>query len=210
MYVHLGKLRDDDRLLWENVRTHLRLSPDEATDIREINADELSANFKPRLLDSNQRQKKACEIGITPLPADGNRDIDAELKADLQRAADQARATQRLNEYAEAGLEDTEANASAIRDFVNNSAVKGYWSVQIVDAAIANLGNKLTWRKAEAPTPPPAQPTEVLDTLPNGEPQLSLDADARTMRAASITQLRDLDKRRNGLRRPVGSFSSRF
>jgi hypothetical protein len=106
---------------------------------------------------------------------------------------------------------------------VNSSAVHGYWSREIVDAAIANLGpkgtNKLTWRPKEAPAPPPPpskpEPVEVLGTLPNGEPKLPLDSSEAVLRKASLAQVKEWRIRKKSVdgvqyRRTLGGFSSRF
>jgi len=143
-------------------------------------------------------------------------EVEAEQRQDIQRSGDVARATQRLKEWQDAGLEDTENNANLIRDFVNDSAVKGYWSQEIVDAAIANLGpgkgtNQLTWKPKEAPPAlePPPEPTEVLEGW-----QLPLDSDEYTMKRASVRALKDLVARRRKVTgkylRPSGSFGSSF
>jgi hypothetical protein len=99
-------------------------------------------------------------------------------------------------------------NRVAIAEFIkqatkNDLFPEGYFSPQAIDAAIANLGprgtNKLKWG---APPPPPAPPVLPVPPPPevrmlaNGEPELPLDADERTMRRASKEQLRDLSKRR--------------
>jgi hypothetical protein len=99
-----------------------------------------------------------------PLPPVDFAETMREQEADLKRRADHARAINRLNEYAQqAGLDDTQRNADLIKEFVNNSAAKGYWSYEIIEVAIKALGNQLTWRKVEAPAPSPvAEPTEVL------------------------------------------------
>jgi hypothetical protein len=123
-------------------------------------------------------------------------DIDAELKADLGRAADQQRGFNRLQQYVdERGLEPSPENAAAVQAFVDQK-VKGYWSFEIVDAAIANLGprgtNVLRWKpKVAAATPPPAEPNEGL-----ADWQLPLDADVRTMKNASVRGLKELIERR--------------
>src|SRR5258708_6124695 len=124
---------------------------------------------------------------VVDKPAPPPRDYAAEDRAALKKDIDQSRAISRLKEWEAAGLEDTEANANFIRDFVNNSAVKGYWSPEIVDAAIANLGpkgsNQLTWRKA-LPPPAPEPPTELTEIL---EPwQLRIDATEDEQKQASV------------------------
>lgn len=139
-----------------------------------------------------------------------------EQENDMKRAADQARATQRLNEYAAVGLDDTQENAELIRDFVNSSAARGWWSREIVDTAIANLRDRLTWRKVEAPPPPaPAESAEVLGNLPNGEPRLPLDVTDFVLRRASVAQIKDWQIRKraaggNRYIRPAGRFGSKF
>jgi hypothetical protein len=78
-------------------------------------------------------------------------------------------AKNRLQQYAdEQGLAETDENFQLIKNFVETSPVRGYWSREIVDVAVANLGprgtNQLTWRKAEPPppAPPESEPSEVL------------------------------------------------
>ena len=52
---------------------------------------------------------------------------------------------------------------------------------------------------------------EVLETLPDGERQLPIDASESEMKRASVQQLRDLSARRfEGKSRPAGSFGGRF
>ncbi len=133
---------------------------------------------------------------VVDKPAPPPRDYAAEDRAALMQDVQKGRAIQRLEEWRGAGLEDTENNANLIRDFVNKSEVKGYWSLEIVDAAIANLGpkgkNQLTWRKAESPpAPEPAEPTEVLEDW-----QLPIDASEQQMKRASVKALHDLIARR--------------
>jgi len=150
---------------------------------------------------------------VVDKPAPPPRDYAAEDRAALKKDIDQSRAISRLKEWEAVGLEDTEANANFIRDFVNNSAVKGYWSQEIVDAAIANLGpkgtNQLTWKPKELPAPPPPpEPTEVLEPW-----QLRIDATEDEQKQASVRALKDLVTRRRiastGLYiRPRGRFGS--
>jgi hypothetical protein len=159
--------------------------------------------------------QKAKHMPPEPTPLIDLDEVLREQEADMKRAADQAHAINRLNEYAAAGLEDTEANANLIKEFVNNSAVHGYWSREIVDAAIANLGprgsNQLTWKPKAAPAPPPPpEPTEVL-----ADWQLPLDANEKQMKNASVKALQDLIARRRAATgqqyaRSSGSFGSRF
>ena len=185
--------------------------------VREIRDGELDPDLAARLQVWISTEKPAAPV--VEEPAEEQIDMGALLKeeqVDMKRRADETAAKQRLNEYAEVGLEDTQANAKLIQDFVNNSAVKGWWSREIVDAAVANLGpkgtNQLTWKPKEAPAPPPepAEPAELLSTLPDGTKQLPLDVDNATLRRASKDQARDWLARTNAgkLIRPKGGFSS--
>ena len=126
----------------------------------------------------------------------------------------------RLREYERAGLEPTSENADKIVAFIkDHPQLKGYYSSQAADVAVAWLGpkgsNVLTWKPKEAPAPPPsesAEPTEVLGTLPDGTKQLPLDVDQFTLSRATKDQARDWLKRYNAgrLLRPRGSFISSF
>jgi hypothetical protein len=177
--------------------------------------------FQKRLADFKSQKPEP----VAEKPAVPQIDFDETLReqqADIQRATNDAHAKQRLNEWAAGGLEETDANFNLIKDFVLNSAAKGYWSREIVDAAVANLGprgsNQLTWRKAESVAPPqpapaePAEPQEVLEPLPNGESRLPLDVDNRTLSRASKEQAKDWLARANAgkLLRPRGGFGSKF
>ncbi len=151
----------------------------------------------------SQRQQPdpaAAAVTVVDKPAPPPRDYGAEEHAALIKDISETRAVSRLKEWGAAGLEDTKNNADLIRDFVNNSAVKGYWSPEIVDAAVANLGpkgsNRLTWKAKEppAPEPPPAEPTEVIESW-----QLPIDADEYAMKKASVKALLDLNLRRRKL-----------
>jgi hypothetical protein len=125
--------------------------------------------------------------------------IEREEQAAIQKAAHEAEAKNRLNEYAAQGLEESDHNFNLIKEFVINSAVHGYWSSQIVDAAVANFGprgtNRLKWKPKAAPAPPPepepVEPQEVLEPW-----QLPIDADERAMKASSVRALQDLIRRR--------------
>jgi hypothetical protein len=140
-----------------------------------------------------------------------------EEQAALQKASDEARGLACLEQFCEEqGLQRTPENAAKVQQWLNQN-LKGYWSQQGVDAAIANLGprgtNVLTWKPKEAPAPPPpAEPQEVLGTLPDGTTQLPLDVDQFTLSRASKEQARDWLKRHNAgkLLRPRGGFGSSF
>jgi len=144
-------------------------------------------------------------------------EVRREEQADMKRAADQQHAVLRLNEWAAAGLEDTQANADLIKNFIEKSDVHGYLSREIVDAAVANLGtkgtNQLTWKPKTAPAPPPPAPesAELLGTLPNGEPQLPLDVPpSRASKEQAKDWLARTRKATGKYSRPSGSWGSSF
>ena len=145
-----------------------------------------------------------------PAPLPPQIDLDAELKKDLDASA----ARQRLNEYVQKGLTDSEDNFVLIKAHVD--AAGGYWSLENVDSAIAALGSKLNWRPKVLVLNPKL---ERLGTLPNGEPQLPIDAKEYAMKQASVAQLKDLNRRRREAtgqmvvgpnRRNPSSFGSNF
>jgi hypothetical protein len=133
----------------------------------------------------------------------------------LRTERDQREAEARLGFWQSQGLEDTHQNAQTITDWLTKN-VKGYPSGPGIDVAVECEGprgtNRLTWRKSEPVAPislrPPAEPVRL---LPNGQPELPLNASEAKMRAASKEQLQDLSRRRGEGRQPhLGSFSSRF
>ena len=144
------------------------------------------------------------------------REVVAREEAELKRLKDESRGIARLQQYSdEQGLEETPENLAAVQTFINEK-VRGYWSQEIVDATIQNLGprgtNVLTWKPKTAPAPPPPTPAE-----PSGEIlqpwQLKIDATEQEMKAASVVALKDLIARRRKEHpyiRPRGSFSSQF
>src|SRR5258708_5564206 len=114
-------------------------------DIGDISDLKIGPNLRFRLAEASIQHEAAIAAAkraaaapppkpVEPLPP--QIDIDADLKRDLQRAADQARATNRLNEYVAVGLEDTQANADLIKNFVETSAARGYWSYEVIEVAI--------------------------------------------------------------------------
>jgi hypothetical protein len=116
-------------------------------------------------------------------------------------AADAKAGLERLKQHVEEGLEGTPENGARIRKFLDeHDQIKGLTTPQTVDIAISCLGprgtNVLTWKPKVAPAPPPPPPPPVRH-LDNGEPELPLEATEKEMRAASVTQLKDLSKRRN-------------
>ncbi len=136
-----------------------------------------------------------------------------------QQARDEDAFEARLEEWGRSGLETTQENANAIVDWIKqNPQLKGYFSAQAADLAVAWLGpkgsNALTW-KPQAEVPPlveSAEPTEILEPLPNREPRLPLDVDNATLRRASKEQAKDYLARVNAgkLVRPRGGFGSSF
>jgi hypothetical protein len=82
---------------------------------------------------------------------------------------------------------------------------------QAVDKTVEKLCDRLEWATKPA-TPAPAPPSaESVRLLPNGEPELQLNASVAEMRAGSKTQLQDLSRRRGeGRQSRLGTFSSKF
>jgi hypothetical protein len=134
--------------------------------------------------------------------------LAVEEQADIQRRADAAAATNRLDQYAaEQGLENTDANFALIKKYVAANTKDIYWSEQIIDLAVQALRDQLTWKVKEAAPPAPA---EVLGQLADGTTQLALDT--KPTKQHSTLQLKDWLKRTNANRiiRPSGSFRSSF
>lgn len=140
--------------------------------------------------------------------------LKEEERRDIQTRADEALAKRRLEQFCvEQGLARTPENVEKIQSWLDKN-VRGYWSQQGVDAAVVALGargtNELTWDPLPPPPAPPVPEPEAPRVLSNGEPELPLDASVQVMRHASLVQLRDLDRRQHGVRRPQGSFGSKF
>ena len=164
-------------------------------------------------LEGSHKYLAECSVRLPAEPQISMAQLEREEQADIQRRIDEAAGHNRLEQYArEQGLEDTQANADAIRTWLQEN-VKGYLSEKLIDAAVANLGprgkNVLTWRKPEAPQPPAPSPEpaeEVLGKLPDGTTQLPLDVTPN--KKHSTLQLKDWLKRTNANRiiRPSGSF----
>jgi hypothetical protein len=162
------------------------------------------------------KQQPAAPVVEKPgVPQIDMAELEREEQAAIHKSADETSARNRLNEYATAGLENTQQNAAASKQWLQDN-VKGYLSEQGVDLAVQWLGprgkNVLTLRKQEAPPPPPTpEPMiEVLEPLPNGEPRIPLDA--QPTKQHSTAQLKDYLARLNAgkLIRPRGGFSSKF
>jgi hypothetical protein len=194
MIVDMDILRElSPRLYRTVVKYHFNLR--ETSGQQEIDESRLSEFTRGELLDWLSAQPKPP----APVqPVEPQLDLDAEFKADLQRASDQARGLARLEQFCEEqGLQRCPANAEKVQQWIDQN-LKGYWSQEGVDAAVLALKNELTWAPKTAPPPPPPpspaskqEPTEVL-----ADWQLPLDADERTMRKASTKALLDLNQRR--------------
>jgi hypothetical protein len=124
-------------------------------------------------------------------------EVEVEQQRDIQARADEAAARNRLNEYADAGLENSQHNFDAIAGWIRGN-VKGYWSATGVDLAIQWLGpgkggsDILHWKPKAALAPPPAaEPTEHLEPW-----QLRIDATEAEMKKADVKALKDLLARR--------------
>jgi hypothetical protein len=70
------------------------------------------------------------------------------------------------------------------------------WTPNNLMHAVKELWPKLNKEKPAAPEAAPAEPAEVLGTLKNGEPQLSINASELELRNASLEQVRDVYRRR--------------
>jgi hypothetical protein len=134
------------------------------------------------------------------------KELEAEQQRDIQSKADQTRAINRLEEYVKVGLENTEANAAIIKEYVNNNAA-GYWNFEVVEAAVKDP--RLTWRKEE-PAPAVSEPVEVL--LSDGTKPLPLDVENHILRNASKAQAKDYLKRIDASKKlhQHGRFGSKF
>jgi hypothetical protein len=133
--------------------------------------------------------------------------LEREEQAAIQKAADEAAGRNRLEQYArEQGLEDTQANATTIMQWI--VATGRHLSEASVDDCIRVLRSQLTWKPKAAPVVPPV--AEVLEPLPNGEPRLPLDT--TPTKKHSTAQLKDWLARTNAgkIMRPRGSFISSF
>lgn len=172
------------------------------TGFHEVEINAFSKTIRQQLTNWFKRQATAARAAQPAPPQEEQVSVSEEFKRDLQRQIDTTAGINRLQQHVEQGLEPSEHNKNAVIAWLQQNA-KGYLSAAGVDAAIANLGprgaNVLRWtQKATVAPPPPA--VEVLETLPNGEKQLPLNADSHTMRRASKTQLLDLAARQRALK----------
>jgi len=201
MYKKLGKIPLADLLLLLHQR-----APDLFKEIKPRNWDDgaswdgtknvaISQSLAQRIDDWLVAQEK-------PEPERFREETAALMERESKRLATERYALARIEYWKSQGLEDNSHNADSIANFIQTSdklkSLKGSFTPQTVDLAIDFLGargsNTLQWRpKVAAPPPPPPQPVR---RLPNGEPELPLDANQFQMRRASVEQLRDLDARR--------------
>jgi hypothetical protein len=104
---------------------------------------------------------------------------------------EEGRALTRVQRLAdEEGLVESNANATLIGQYLRDHGLA--LTAENVEFTVDEIQHQLQWKREVAASAPPVAPSEL---LPNGEPRLSLHADARTRRNASLTQLRDLAKR---------------
>lgn len=177
-----------------------------------IDANKLDAETKEQLM--------AAMVLMGKMPAPGSMSENeafnqAQLEAgkrdaavNLQRMTNEREGQAQLRAYYAAGLEDCKENADLITNWITENA-KGIFAKASVIGAVENQRGRLRWKKIE-PVAPVAAPTEPAELLPNGEHRLRLNAGEHEMRRASVTQLRDLAKRRGeGQSRP-GAFGTRL
>ena len=107
----------------------------------------------------------------------------------IREERDHKAALVRLQKYAdEQGLAETEKNTALVKDWIDASYAKGYWSPGNVDAAISFLGprgsNILQWRPKVVAPPPVAtpKPWKPGDPLPD-------NATVAQLHAASVEEV---------------------
>jgi hypothetical protein len=217
--INFDNLKRTDRDLYKLVTDRLGLALIGEHEFQPIQFAALTPALRRRLSDWKAQQPAqappAPALIVAPTPAATEpqismAQIEAENNADIQRRIDKAHAIQRLEEYAKnAGLADTQANANLIREWVEASG--GLWTVQIVDAAIQDLNQKLEWHDPAVPTTasaPEAEKPEVLQPW-----QLKIDTPDWQLKTASVEALKDLVARRRLIKtgkyiRPRGTFGS--
>jgi len=162
---------------------------------------ELPENIRRALFDPKGKESQALEGAYFQ---ELNERITKETTEKGKREQDRKAAHARYDQYIAEGLVDSERNANLILQFSKEKA-NGLMNAQVVDLAISNLGPRGTNQlKRGAPQPAATTPTPqepVQEFLPNGEPQLPLDASESAMRRASVTQLHDLAKRQQASRK---------
>ena len=166
--------------------------------IHDLRPDMFNSETWDKLLEFDEWQNPQAPPAPPPTP---QRNFEAEVRADLDKAAANGRLLQLEREE---GLLDVESNGKLISNFFRDH--KLVLNVANVDKAVAALRSQLAWRPAPpaaastpapvAPvaTPPaPAAPPEVLGMLPDGTRQLPLDA--TPTKHHSKEQLKDWLKR---------------
>jgi hypothetical protein len=214
--VDMDALKASDPGLHRRLAKTLDLT--KAFGTQEINLREYIEPTRHAVLNWLDAQEKAALPPPAPTePQIKMSEVEEDLRRDIQKRADSAAARNRLNEWAAGGLEDTQANADLITEWIRQNA-KGYFSAIGVDAAISLLGqrgtNQLTWRKVEvAPASQPEPESTGLTTLKDGTQPLSLLATNSQIKAATKEQAKDWLRRyelSKGLSRSQGRFGSRF
>jgi len=118
--------------------------------------------------------------------ADDMKRINEENQARRQREADEQQAIAYLQGLVnKESLADCPENRDLIVNYLNECNLPA--SLKSAQQAVAALKDKLIWIR---------EAVEVFGTLPNGEPQLSINASESEMKRASVAQLRDLSARR--------------
>ena len=187
------KERDSD-LYYKLMDTYLIRESDqlEVLSIPDAKVNWLTRHYRERALKLEQDFKAEAD-------AEQQQKADAEAAEKRQKIASDTEAFKaRMVHYIQQGLQPTAENEVIIIKWLRDTA-KGYLTAGNADAAISVLRKQLAWKPKEAPAPPPPStpPPPPVRYLDNGERELPLDASTNEMRAASLTQLRNLSKRRN-------------
>lgn len=156
------------------------------------------AEIDTEKIPSNQYRKKfedwAAEQDVAQKQAEAEKRQQREKDEQNAKAVDA-----RIRWWINQGLVNSDANAKMLIDFVNSHKKLRAVTVvtpDLIDAVVQILRHegKLEWH---VPQPTPAQtPAPAIRMLPNGEPELDINASDSEMLRASIPQLRDLSKRR--------------
>ncbi len=143
-----------------------------------------------------------CEECFNKYVSENNR----KEKGRLALVAQQKAAEARIMEYVAQGLANTEANREIFMTaWKTHPALKVIEipTVQLVDAVIALVRDKLTWQKPTPPTPAPAPEPVVI--LSDGSEQLPIDAVPSSR--YTVAQLQDLDARQRALKAGEGTLA---
>jgi hypothetical protein len=195
----LGSLRKSDRVLYGYVLPVAHGVDGNFVEIDESKLVPLQRKLLAAWAKENDIQEEpaqhekycACEECFGKHVAENN----AKENERLALVAQQKAAEARIMEYVAQGLANTEANReifmSAWKSHPKLSAIE-IPTVQLVDAVIALVRDKLTWQKPTPPTPAPApEPEPVL--LSDGSVQKPLDETPKS--SWSVAQLKDWSKR---------------